>query len=104
MTPRLAALLALTTFLGALTAIAVAQVGIAGIFGNALGSWGGAQIFADLVILALLACSWMIADGRRSGIAAWPFVVLTLAAGSFGPLLYLMAREIRKRPADANGA
>ncbi len=96
---RLAALLAVIALFGALTAVAVAQVGVLGIFQSAYQSWGGAQIFADLVILAVLACCWMVADGRQGGTPAWPFVVLTAVAGSFGPLLYLVARELRKRAA-----
>ena len=96
---RLAALLVVTALFALLTAVAVAQVGILGIFRPHFQSWGPAQVFADLVILAVLACFWMVADGRRSGVPAWPFVVLTLLAGSFGPLLYLVAREVRRRPA-----
>ncbi len=95
MSIRLAALLVVVALFGALTAAAVAQVGILGIFQSAFQSWGGAQIFADLVILAVLACSWMVVDGRRSGVPAWPFAALTLLAGSFGPLLYLVVREVR---------
>jgi hypothetical protein len=96
-TIRLAALLVVVSLFGALTAVAVAQVGILGIFGSALSSWGTAQVFTDLVILAVLACLWMVHDGRQSGVRAWPFVVLTLLAGSFGPLLYLVVRTLRVR-------
>ena len=97
MSLRLAALLLVTAVFGALTAVALAQVGILGIFRPHFQSWGPAQVFADLVILAVLSCFWMVGDGRRSGIRAWPFVVLTLLAGSFGPLLYLVTRELRGR-------
>jgi uncharacterized membrane protein YqjE len=96
---RLAALLLVTILFGALTAVALAQVGILEIFRPHFQAWGPAQVFADLVILAVLSCFWMVGDGRRSGIRAWPFVVLTLLAGSFGPLLYLVARELRGRDA-----
>ena len=37
----------------------------------------------------------MVRDARERGLVAWPFVVLTLAAGSFGVLFYLVARELR---------
>jgi uncharacterized membrane protein len=95
MSLRLAALLLVTALFGALTAVALAQVGILGIFRPHFQSWGPAQVFADLVILAVLACFWMVRDGRAHGLNPWPFVILTVLAGSFGPLLYLVARELR---------
>jgi hypothetical protein len=91
------ALIAVTAAFGVLTGIALADVGYLGIFEPHFQSWGAAQVFADLVILAMLSCLWMMADSRTSGIPAWPFVVVTLFAGSFGPLLYLIVRA-RKAP------
>jgi len=32
---------------------------------------------------------------------AGPFVLITVAAGSFGPLLYLLYRDFRPQPAHA---
>ncbi len=81
---------------GALTAVALADAGYWGILEPHIRSWGGAQVFVDLVILAVLAMIWMVRDARRRGARAWPYVVLTLAAGSFGPLLYLAAREFSR--------
>jgi hypothetical protein len=78
---------------GALTALALGDVGYFGLFEPGLRSWAGGQVLADLVILAMLACIWIVTDARRTGINPWPFVLLTLAAGSFGPLFYLVARE-----------
>lgn len=80
-----------------LTGLALADVGYLGIFEPHFRSWGGAQVFADLSILALLSCWWMHEDSRRSGVPAWPFIVLTLAAGSFGILFYLTARAMKGR-------
>jgi len=79
---------ALAIPLAVLTVLALLEGGLGGFYRHHR-SWGGLQVFADLVIMALLACAWMIADGRRRGLRAWPFVALTLAAGSFGPLAYL---------------
>jgi hypothetical protein len=65
---------------------------------------GGAQVSTDLAILAVLACLWMVHDARGRGLAAWPFILVTLVAGSFGPLLYLLVRELRstaKHPVPA---
>lgn len=94
MSTRLLMLLMVTAAFGVLTAVALADVGYLGLFEPHFQSWGGGQVLADLAILAVLGCIWMVADARRSGVNAWPFVVLTLAAGSFGVLFYLIRREV----------
>lgn len=81
---------------GALTAAALADVGYWGILAPHFQSLGAGQVLADLVILATLSIVWMLGDARTRGVPAWPYVVLTLAAGSFGPLLYLLHREWRR--------
>ena len=78
---------------GGLTGKALWEVGLWGIIEPHFRSWGAAQVFTDLVIMGLLGCVAMVADARRRGVAAWPWVVLTLATGSFGPLIYLLVRE-----------
>jgi uncharacterized membrane protein YqjE len=93
MSTRLMMLLVVTAAFGVLTAIALADVGYLGIIEPHFKSWGAGQVLADLGILAVLSCIWMVADGRKNGVNAWPFLVLTLAAGSFGVLLYLIRRE-----------
>src|SRR5579871_765668 len=95
MTTRLVALAVVVLGFGALSATALLDVGYWGILAPHFKSWGAAQVFTDLVILGVLSCIWMISDARKCGIAAWPFVAVTLVAGSFGPLLYLVTREIR---------
>jgi hypothetical protein len=92
---RLVALLAVLALFGALSVLALMDVGYFGLFAPHFQSWGGGQVFADLVILAVLGCLWMIADGRARGINPWPFVVATVLAGSFGVLFYLVLRELR---------
>jgi len=95
MSVRLVVLLLVIVLFGALTAKALAEVGYLGIVLPHFQSWGAGQVLADLVILALLACFWMAADAPGKGLKAWPFILLTLVAGSFGPLLYLVFRELR---------
>jgi hypothetical protein len=104
MSGRLIALFAVIVGFGALTVIALLDVGYIGIFEPQLRSWGAAQVLVDLVIVALLACIWMYHDARARGVSPWPFIVITLFAGAFGPLTYLVMRELRspaRRPASA---
>ena len=78
---------------GALSAIAVAQHGVWGIIAPHFRSTGAGQVFADLIISLILAMIWMAHDAKRLGRNPWPWIALTLAAGSFGPLVYLLMRK-----------
>jgi uncharacterized membrane protein YqjE len=95
MSARLALLVVVLTLFGALTTLALMDVGCWRIIQPQFQSWGAGQVLADLVIVAALSCVWMLNDARGRGPTAWPFVALTLVAGSFGPLLYLVLRESR---------
>ena len=95
MSIRLVLLVVVTAGFGVLSAIALIDVGYFGIIEPHFKAWGAAQVFTDLVIVAVLAIVWMVKDARAKGWNPWPFVVLTLAAGSFGPLGYLIMRELR---------
>lgn len=77
---------------GALSAYAVSQVGYFGIFDYHLHSPAGWQVITDLVIVCGLAIVWMVLDGKKIGRNPWPFVVITLFMGAFGPLSYLLTR------------
>lgn len=76
----------------ALTAYAVYQYGYVGFFELMVGNAATAAAFADLVIALSLIIAWMVRDARARGISAVPYVVLTLALGSVGPLAYLIRR------------
>jgi len=67
--------------------------GYLGIWQAGVANAAAGQILLDLVIACLLISGGMVADARAKGLNAWPFVAITLAAGSFGPLLYLVYRE-----------
>ncbi|MEQ8268768.1 MAG: DUF2834 domain-containing protein [Parvibaculum sp.] len=99
MSSRLAVLVAVILAFGALSVMALMEVGYLGIFLGPLESWAGTQVLVDLVIVCVLAIIWMVRDAKVSGVNPWPFVVVTLAAGSFGVLFYLVAREVKGRAA-----
>jgi len=104
MSVRLLGLIVVIGLFGALSALALLDVGYWGIIAPHFQSWGEGQVLADLVILAALACMWMVPDARARGISPWPFVIATLVAGSFGVLFYLVVREVRsgaREPARA---
>ena len=78
---------------GALTAVTVWHHGYRGIFETIFQSWAGIQVLVDLAITLVLVLVWMWRDAQVSQRNVWPFVVITLAAGVFGPLLYLLTRK-----------
>lgn len=89
--PRTLLTITLVLF-GGLSAVALWQHGYWGIIAPHFQSFGAGQIFADLVIALALSMVWIWHDARAAGRNAWPWLLLTLAAGSFGPLLYLLGR------------
>lgn len=78
-----------------LSGYALVQHGYWGLFAQQLQNSAGWQVLADLVIVCALAMIWMLADARRSGRIVWPYLLATLAFGSFGPLLYLLVGALR---------
>ena len=95
MSGRFLALAAVIALFLALTFLALMEAGYLGILAPHFRSFAGAQVFVDLLIMCVLGCIWMVYDSRQTGIAAWPFIAVTLVAGSFGPLLYLAIRTLR---------
>lgn len=89
-------LLTITLILfGALTIAALWQHGYWGIIAPHFQTFGGGQVFADLVIALTLAMVWMWHDAKATGRNVWPWIVATLALGSFGPLVYLLTRKTK---------
>jgi hypothetical protein len=84
--------------LGGITAVALWQGGLVGIFAAISHSYGSMQIFADLVIALTLVMVWIWRDAKNTGRNAWPWIVVTLVAGSFGPLLYLITSKENREP------
>ena len=85
----------------ALTAYAVAQYGIVGIFAAAFANVATITLAVDLTIALSLVIVWMWRDARVRGVSPVPYVALTLGLGSIGPLLYLIRRA--GDPAPARG-
>jgi Protein of unknown function DUF2834 len=83
-------------------AYAVYQHGVVGIFMAVLANSATTVAFVDLCIALGLVALWMGLDARERGISVVPYLVITLALGSVGPLLYLIRRE-RTAPGRALG-
>lgn len=86
---RIVLIVTLLAFL-VLTTIAVLQHGFLGIFAQQFQSFGGAQVLVDLVIALSLFLVWMWKDAKAAGRNPLPWLLLTLATGSIGALIYLL--------------
>ena len=76
-----------------LTAYAGYQFGLIGIFLQGLKDSATQQILADLFICAGFFIVWLKQDAKRMNRNFYFWTMLTLIAGSFGPLLYLLTRK-----------
>jgi hypothetical protein len=79
-----------------LSALALWHHGYWGIIAPQFQTYGARQVLADLVIALGLFSTWMWRDARTSGRNPWPWIALTLIAGSFGPLIYLLSQRSAK--------
>ncbi|TMA26156.1 MAG: DUF2834 domain-containing protein [Deltaproteobacteria bacterium] len=89
-------LIAIFVLFGAYTLYAIEEVGYFGIIAGVANA-GGLQVALDLVIACLLISWWMVVDARANGRNPWPYLLITLVGGSFGPLLYLLLSGQRDR-------
>jgi hypothetical protein len=88
-------IIATLVLFGALSAAALSQHGYFGIFALPFQTLAGTQVLVDLVIALTLVMVWMWRDAKATGRNAWPWLIATLALGSFGPLVYLLTRPAR---------
>ena len=72
-----------------LSLYSVYYAGYWGLFQYQLDHPAGWQVLADLVIACSVMFIWVFSDAKRYNRNPWPYVVITLFLGSFGPLLYL---------------
>jgi hypothetical protein len=73
-------------------AYAVYLYGYIGFFRAVLANFAGFTAFLDLAIALVLILVWMGDDARTRNVSALPYLLITLALGSVGPLLYLIRR------------
>lgn len=92
---RLLLLLVLAAF-GAYSTYAMLQVGYLGIWQAGMANPGALQVLLDLCVMASLVSLWMYTDARRASRNPWPYLLLTMVGGSFGPLLYLAVGSFRR--------
>jgi hypothetical protein len=88
-------LLVATLAFAALSIVVVAEHGVVGIFLHQFQNLAGWQVLTDLTIALGLFLAWMWHDARSAGRNPWPWLVLTVVAGSFGPLIYLVTTHGR---------
>lgn len=81
-----------TAVFAAYTGWVILRVGYFGFWEWLLASPMGWQILADITIALFLVLSWIHRDARASGRRYWPYLALTVALGSLGPLAYLLLR------------
>jgi hypothetical protein len=88
-----AALFALVGF-AALNVFAAVTAGVGELGRAVLGvnAWS-AVLVTDLALALAMVSVWVYRDARRRGKSPLPYLVLTLATGSIGPLLYVLVRD-----------
>lgn len=85
----------------ALSAYAIYQIGYVGFAEAMTANIGTIAAMVDLTIALSLIGVWMWNDAKARGISALPYLALTLALGSVGPLLYLLRTSRRSEPVPA---
>lgn len=75
---------------GAFSLYAMWAVGYVGIWQAGMASIGAWQLLVDFIITSFILLGFIARDAKATGRTVWPYALITLAAGSFGPLLYLL--------------
>lgn len=81
---------------GAYSLWVIAGFGYTGFIALAAREPWAMQLLLDLVIACVFAAGWMIRDARKHGLTVWPFVVVTVFAGSIGLLAYVVRRGVAR--------
>ena len=75
-----------------LTAYALLEYGYVGFFREVISNLASVTLLVDLVISLTIILVYLGNDANERGFSAVPYLLLTLAFGSVGPLLYLIRR------------
>jgi hypothetical protein len=75
-----------------LTAYALLEYGYVGFFREVISNLASLTLLLDLLISLTIILVYLGNDASRRGVWAVPYLLLTLAFGSVGPLLYLIRR------------
>jgi hypothetical protein len=84
------ALWLLSLAFGAWSLWVMVEIGYLGIWRGGFTNLGAAQITTDLVVSSMLLVGFVVRDCRLAGRTWWPWALLTVVAGSFGTLAYLL--------------
>ena len=88
-------LVIVTAAFGVYSGYVMLEYGYLGIWQSVFVNAATVQVILDLTIVCTLASVWMVNDARKTGRNPWPYVLVTLTAGSFGPLAYLLVGQLR---------
>lgn len=77
----------------ALNAWVIAEHGYLGTFATIFATMPGILVSIDLLLALSMVMAWMWTDARKHGLTVTPYLLVTLALGSLGPLAYLVRRE-----------
>lgn len=91
----------ITLAFGAYSLWAMAKVGYLGIWQGGFSGIGATQVTLDLIVSSVLLIGFVVRDARATGRTWWPYALITLVAGSFGTLAYLLWPSASRRAARA---
>lgn len=89
---------------GAYSLHVIAELGYLGLWQALLSQDASRQALLDLLIASVLLLGFIWRDAQARGRRFWPYALLTLASGSFGPLLYLLLAPDARAAASADPA
>jgi hypothetical protein len=77
-------------------------MGLVGFFAAHGANLATMQVFIDLVIGLTILLGFIWIDAGERGLPRMPYVIATVLLGSFGPLAYLIHRELASRAQASN--